>query len=84
MEAGLKTLAANGLEPGKSMTFIDIETVVDAAGRLAVDETLSGRTLCVLPEPHGIVDIGDDTEGRWGGQILGKIVEQMIADGNLI
>ncbi|MCJ1360454.1 MAG: hypothetical protein MMC33_010459 [Icmadophila ericetorum] len=76
----VSTLAAG--EPGQNMTFVDIARVVDAAERLALDESLNGRTLGVLPEPHGIVDLEDDDEGWWSGKVLKGLVDAMRAEGS--
>ncbi len=50
VETVLPTLAASagGVEPGRGMAFVDMGTVVDAAARFAVDETLHGRAWAVV------------------------------------
>jgi len=70
--------------PGKGITFIDVDRVVDAAGRFAVDESLSGRVMTVLPEPDGIVDMREEEEGLWGGEVLNRMVEGRRKVGDII
>lgn len=75
---------AAGIDPGKNMHFANIETVVDAAARFVVDETLDGRVVAIMPEPEGEVDLRDDEDGLWGGEEFKGVVERRKAAGDVI
>ncbi|KIW27255.1 uncharacterized protein PV07_07011 [Cladophialophora immunda] len=84
VENALDTFAAAGMEPGKGFTFVEMETVVDAAGRFAVDESLHGRAIAILPDPEGAVDLKDDEEGLWAGEVFKKVQDKRRAAGDMI
>ncbi|KAJ9603469.1 hypothetical protein H2200_012247 [Cladophialophora chaetospira] len=81
---GLEAFAAAGMEPGKGFEFVDVEKVVDVAGRFAVDEGLHGRAIMIVPEPEGVVDLDDDEDGLWGGKVFKGVQERMRARGLII
>ncbi|KAK6368210.1 hypothetical protein LTS17_009951 [Exophiala oligosperma] len=90
----LALLAKSGVEPGKGLNFVDIESVVDVAMRFAVDENLHGRAWTVVAGPKGtgepskdndtVRDLCDDEDGLWGGQVLGEIVKMKKDDGCIL
>lgn len=86
MEPALPTFAAAGVVPGQGITFVDVERVVDAAERFAVDESLHGRAWAVVPaglgEGEGIVDLKDDEDGTWAAETIKRIVERGRAAGD--
>ncbi|KIX98233.1 uncharacterized protein Z520_06313 [Fonsecaea multimorphosa CBS 102226] len=84
VENALDTFAAAGMEPGKGFTFVDVESVVDVAGRFAVDESLHGRVVAILPDPQGAVDLRDDEEGLWAGKVFKMVQDQRRAVGDII
>lgn len=84
VESALPTLKAGGVIPGKGMTFVDVERVVDAAVQIAVNQTLHGRALAIFQEPLGIVDIEDEEEGLWAGSIMKKLVDQVREAGDTL
>ncbi|KIW75947.1 hypothetical protein Z517_10692 [Fonsecaea pedrosoi CBS 271.37] len=84
VENALDTFAAAGMEPGKGFTYVDIETVVDVAGRFAVDESLHGRAMAILPDPERFVDLKDDEEGLWAGEVFKMVQEKRRAAGDVI
>ena len=57
-----------GVSPGNGMTFTGMHHVVNAAGRCAVDPTMTGKS--VLVEPEGYMDFRDNEAGKWGGDVL--------------
>ncbi|EXJ72233.1 uncharacterized protein A1O5_04737 [Cladophialophora psammophila CBS 110553] len=84
VENALATFSAAGMEPGKGFTFVDTETVVDVAGRFAVDEGLHGRAVAIFPAPEGAVDLKDDEEGLWAGEAFKMMQEKRRALGDMI
>ena len=84
LQNGLEAFAAAGMEPGKGFTFVDVEKVVDVAGKFAIDESLHGRAYMIVPEPEGVVDLADDEHGLWGANVFKGVQEQMRACGLII
>lgn len=84
VENALPVFAAAGMEPGKGITFVDMDKVVDTAGRFAVDESVHGRAIAILPDPQGVVDLKDDEEGLWAGEAFKRVQERMRAVGDII
>lgn len=84
VENALPVFAAAGIEPGKGITFVDMDKVVDTAGSFAVDENVHGRAIAILPDPQGVVDLKDDEEGLWAGEAFKRARENMRLDGNII
>ncbi|KAG9769807.1 hypothetical protein KCU88_g6779, partial [Aureobasidium melanogenum] len=80
----LPILAEKGILEGKGITFVNIDRVVDAAARLAVDESLHGRSLAVVPGPHGVIDLKDDEDGMWAGEVVNDILKTRRAAGDLM
>jgi 5'-hydroxyaverantin dehydrogenase len=64
----LAVMEGMGIQGGKGITFAKSETCAQAVGRCAVDETLHGRAVAIMPE--GAFDIKDDIEGGYGGEEL--------------
>ncbi|KIW70915.1 hypothetical protein PV04_03145 [Phialophora macrospora] len=81
---GLEAFAAAGMAPGRDFTFVDTEKVVDVAGRFAVDESLHGKAMLIVPDPEGVIDVKDDEDGLWGGLVFKGIQERMRAVGLFI
>ncbi|OCT50600.1 hypothetical protein CLCR_07820 [Cladophialophora carrionii] len=84
VQNGLEAFAAAGMAPGRGFTFVDVDKVVDVAGRFAVDESLHGRAMMIVPEPGGVIDVKDDEEGLWGGVVFKGTQERMRASGLII
>jgi 5'-hydroxyaverantin dehydrogenase len=65
-------------EPSKATGFVlpwaPIEYVVEACARCAVDDSLDGRALAVMPS--GVIDINEDVETGYGGERWVKILEK--------
>lgn len=65
----LSTLGIEASEqPGSGITLVPHAILTDAVGRLVVDEALWGRSVAILPE--GAVDLGDDLEGGYAGDMV--------------
>ncbi|ETI23613.1 hypothetical protein G647_05415 [Cladophialophora carrionii CBS 160.54] len=84
VQNGLEVFAAAGMAPGKGFTFVHVDKVVDVACRFAVDESLHGRAMMIVPEPEGVIDVKDDKEGLWGGVVFKGTQERMRASGLVI
>ncbi|OAP61115.1 hypothetical protein AYL99_03316 [Fonsecaea erecta] len=84
IDNSLDTFAAAGMAPGKGFTFVDIEAVVDVAGRFAVDGNLHGRAIAILPDPEGALDLKDDEEGLWAGEVFKMVQDKRRAVGDVI
>jgi 5'-hydroxyaverantin dehydrogenase len=65
-------------EPSKATGYVlpwtPIEYVVEGCGRCAVDNTLDGRALAIMPS--GVIDINEDFETGYGGDRWAKMLEQ--------
>ena len=65
-------------EPSKATGYVlpwaPIEYVVEACARCAVDDTLDGRALAVMPS--GVIDINEDVETGYGGERWVKMLEK--------
>ncbi|KAL6243159.1 hypothetical protein RBB50_009710 [Rhinocladiella similis] len=80
----LAVLAKSGVEPGKGLEFVGIESVVDVAMRFAADENVHGRAWAVVSagsktggatKDDVACDLGDDEDGLLGRNVLGEIVK---------
>ncbi|EXJ96400.1 hypothetical protein A1O1_01526 [Capronia coronata CBS 617.96] len=76
----LPVLKAAGMGPGHGLDFVDVETVVDAAVKFAVDDRLHGRAWAVVAGKNGVgdltVDLQDDEHGSWGGEALEHVMQR--------
>jgi 5'-hydroxyaverantin dehydrogenase len=65
-------------EPSKATGYVlpwaPIEFVVEACARCAVDDSLDGRALAVMPS--GVIDINEDVETGYGGERWVKMLER--------
>ncbi len=78
----MKEMAAVGITPGKGLTWCDIDDVVSVATKFATDETISGRAFMIAPE--GYVDLKDDEEGGWAGEVLREQYKTRRAKGDVV
>lgn len=86
VEENMSMFSAAGLEPGKGMSFVDVQTVADAAARCAVDEHLHGRVLAVVPgiTRDACVDLCDDEDGLWAAEVFKMLVQKRRAVGDIM
>lgn len=82
MDDTLKRLEAVGIKPGQGITLSDIADVVPAATKCAVDETATGRCICVCPE--GCIDFADDEEGNWAADFLKEQAKLRKENGDVV
>jgi NAD(P)-dependent dehydrogenase (short-subunit alcohol dehydrogenase family) len=74
----LPALKAAGIEPGKGLTYVDIEDVVDAVVRSSTDESVAGKAWGIWPE--GYADLKDDETGGWGvEQLMENFAKRQVA-----
>ncbi|KAF3396763.1 5'-hydroxyaverantin dehydrogenase [Talaromyces pinophilus] len=72
IEAALQRMADFGILPDKGITLVPHDVLTQALARIAVDESISGRAIAIVPE--GAVDIGDDIDGSYGGTQLVQLM----------
>lgn len=58
--------------------WTEMEDVVTAFRRCVEDAGTSQRSLGVFPQPWGVVDLGDDMQGFWGGKEVIRLMGEMI------
>ncbi|KAJ9660481.1 hypothetical protein H2201_006903 [Coniosporium apollinis] len=72
---GIKAaMASRGIDMAKALSFARIELAVEAANECAVNGSLHGRALAVMPE--GIFDLKEDLEDGWAGDQLKPIMKR--------
>ena len=83
MTAGFAALfKERGLEAGRNFSWASVDTVVDAAGIFAVDETVSGRSYAIMPEGH--VDLDDNEEEGGAGTVFKELIKKRKAAGDTV
>jgi hypothetical protein len=61
-------MASLGMMPGDGFSFASIDDCVNVATKLATEADVNGRAFTVVQE--GYVDMDDDDEGGWAGDVL--------------
>lgn len=67
---------------GKGLTLVPHEVLTQAAARTVVAEGVWGRGVAIMPE--GAVDLGDDLEGGYGGEVLKELMGLRKEDGDFL
>ncbi|KAH8819310.1 aflH/ adhA/ short chain alcohol dehydrogenase [Xylogone sp. PMI_703] len=81
-EPVLARIAELGIVPSKGITLVDHDILTQALARIAVDESISGRAIAIMPE--GAIDIGDDFDGSYGGPQLVELMNLRKAAGDFL
>ena len=65
--------AHTGTGKGSGITLVEHDVIVQAVTRVAVDESICGRAIAIMPE--GAIDLGDDLQGRYSGVQLAELMQ---------